>query len=414
MSRRTAAWIAWSLWGLIVVLGMLALDLSQLRWYWFLVSHPFRYGAEDLGEKVLLPIITALAVPAYATVGALVASLRPRNGVGWLCIAISGFLLLLAWAPHSRVSGGNSLTDQLNNLAYLLGEVAWTLTFPPLLVTLMLLIFPDGRLPSRRWWAVVGIALVGYAFLHIPTMFASYTNGAVALAEEVGLWASLAALLASVAAVVLRWRRGGGQQRRQIKLLVYTVAVTVVALLAAVASWYIFDDVWGAASYPTVIALQAAVAGIAVGVPVAIGVAVLKHRLYDIDVVINRTLVYGSLTAVLVLVYVGSVVSLQAALRVLTGQESTLAIVASTLAIAALFNPLRRRVQALVDRRFYRRKYDARKTLEGFSAKLRDETDLETLNDELVGVVRETMQPAHFSLWLRSPTQVGRGGESSG
>jgi hypothetical protein len=157
----------------------------------------------------------------------------------------------------------------------------------------MLLIFPDGRLPSRRWWAVVGIALVGYAFLHIPTMFASYANGAVALAEQVGLWASLAALLASVAAVVLRWRRGGGQQRRQIKLLVYTVAVTVVALLAAVASWYIFDDVWGAASYPTVIALQAAVAGVAVGVPVAIGVAVLKHRLYDIDVIINRTLVYG-------------------------------------------------------------------------------------------------------------------------
>jgi hypothetical protein len=276
---------------------MLALDLSQLRWYWFLVSHPFRYGAEYFGENVLLPIITALAVPAYATVGALVASLRPRNGVGWLCIAISGFLILLAWAPHSRVSGGNSLTDQLNNLAYLLGGVAWTLTVPPLLVTLMLLIFPDGRLPSRRWWAVVGIALVGYAFLHIPTMFASYANGAVALAEQVGLWASLAALLASVAAVVLRWRRGGGQQRRQIKLLVYTVAVTVVALLAAVASWYIFDDVWGAASYPTVIALQAAVAGVAVGVPVAIGVAVLKHRLHDIDVLINRTLVYGTLTA---------------------------------------------------------------------------------------------------------------------
>jgi hypothetical protein len=140
------------------------------------------------------------------------------------------------------------------------------------------------------------------------------------------------------------------------------------------------------------------------GVPIAMSVAILRYRLYDIDLIINRALVYGPLTAMLALMYFGGVVGLQAALRVLTGQESTLAVVASTLAIAALFSPLRRQVQAFVDRRFYRRKYDSRKTLEAFSTRLRDETDLEALNNELVGVVRETMQPEHVSLWLRPDT----------
>ena len=147
------------------------------------------------------------------------------------------------------------------------------------------------------------------------------------------------------------------------------------------------------------------------GLYIAVGVAILRHHLYAIDVVINRTLVYGSLTAMLVLFYVGGVVSLQYAIRTLTGQGSQIAIVASTLAIAALFNPLRRGIQSFIDRRFYRRKYDARKTLEVFSSKLRDETDLDTLNSELVGVVRDTMQPAHVSMWLR-PESAAEGGFS--
>jgi uncharacterized membrane protein YhdT len=141
-------------------------------------------------------------------------------------------------------------------------------------------------------------------------------------------------------------------------------------------------------------------------IPIAIGIAILRYRLYDIDILINRTLVYGSLTLMLALVYFGGVTATQVVFRALTGQEEQpqLTIVVSTLVIAALFTPLRRRIQSFIDRRFYRNKYDARKTLEAFSAKLRNDADLEALSDDLVGIVRETMQPAHVSLWLRPDT----------
>jgi hypothetical protein len=152
-----------------------------------------------------------------------------------------------------------------------------------------------------------------------------------------------------------------------------------------------------------------------IALPTTIGIAVLRYRLYEIDIIINRTLVYGFLTAMLALVYFGGVTTTQAIFRALTGQEQQpqIAVVISTLVIAALFNPLRRRIQSFIDRRFYRRKYDARKTLEAFSARLRDETDLDALNAELVEVVRETMQPAHVSLWLRSSDRIGEGGSEA-
>jgi hypothetical protein len=191
-------------------------------------------------------------------------------------------------------------------------------------------------------------------------------------------------------------------ERQQIKWLLYAAPIWFFGSALKIAVFYfsLIDGPWGLwIGY-----LLVAVGGLSG--PVAIGVAILRYRLYEIDIVINRTLVYGSLTAMLVGVYLGSIVSMQYAFRALTGQQEQpqLAIVVSTLVIAALFNPLRRRIQSVIDRRFYRSKYDARKTLEAFSARLRNETDLGALSDGLIGVVRETMQPSHVTLWLRPDT----------
>jgi hypothetical protein len=197
--------------------------------------------------------------------------------------------------------------------------------------------------------------------------------------------------LGAVSSLLVRFRRARGDERQQIKWFASAAALTLVwILLFGQASLHGLPEAIVALSSLLVIP----------SIPIATGIAILRYRLYDIDILINRTLVYATLTATLVGIYFSGIVVLQSVFVVLTGQQSTLAVVASTLVIAALFNPLRRRVQAFVDRRFYRKKYDARKTLEAFSAKLRDETDLEALNDDLVGVVKETMQPAHVSLWL--------------
>jgi hypothetical protein len=201
--------------------------------------------------------------------------------------------------------------------------------------------------------------------------------------------------------LVLRFLRSGGEEREQIKWLAFAALILGLGFSSFVIPGILAPEATRGANTLWENLLEDAVTLSFAGIPVAVGIAILRYRLYDIDVIINRALVYGPLTAMLVLCYFGAVVFLQAAFRSLTGQESTLAVVASTLVIAALFNPLRRRIQSFIDRRFYRRKYDARKTLEAYSAKLRDETDLQALNGELTRVVRETMQPAHVSLWLR-------------
>jgi len=209
----------------------------------------------------------------------------------------------------------------------------------------------------------------------------------------------LVIVLCSVASLVVRFWRSSGEERQQMKWLTYAAAAYFATLLLLMA--LPADSAW----YRAVDSLSTLVLA---GLPVAVGIAVLKYRLYEIDLIINRTLVYGTFTTTLVVLYFGGIVVLQRLFVTLTGQQSTLAVVASTLLIAALFTPLRRRIQGFIDRRFYRRKYDARKTLETFSTKLKNETDLESLNNDLVGVVRETMQPAHVSLWVRPKTAQRR------
>jgi hypothetical protein len=277
------------------------------------------------------------------------------------------------------------------------------------MVLLLLLLFPTGRLPTRRWrvvvWAVVGYVAVFTLVSWLSPVSQDFRLSSVhnplgidleimdLLSGVVYLTLPLL-LLACGAAVIVRFRRSRGDERQQIKWFAYAVGVMAVLFTLGFSL-----------GLPQVVGLGPLVFAVPLsGLPVAAGIAILKYRLYEIDIIINRTLVYGTLTVTLVALYFGGVVVLQRIFVALTGERSTLAVVASTLLIAALFNPLRHRIQVFVDRRFYRSKYDAAKTLEAFSVTLRDETNLKALNDELVGVVRETMQPAHVSLWLRPVT----------
>jgi hypothetical protein len=257
-------------------------------------------------------------------------------------------------------------------------------------------IFPDGHFVPRwsRWLWLASIGVLAPSLL-FPNSFLSLLRhpllNAVLSASIVG---------ALVIAQGYRYKRvSNAAQRQQTKWVV----LGTVAALGGYGAFTALDVLLQSTLLASLLS-NTAFFVLMLLIPISIAVAVLRYRLYDIDILINRTLVYGALTATLVAVYVGSIVVLQGLVRALTGQESQLAIVASTLAVAALFNLLRRRIQGFIDRRFYRRKYDARKTLEAFSAKLRDETDLDALSDDLVGVVRETMQPAHVSLWLRPDT----------
>jgi len=346
---------------------------------------------------------------AFPIVGALIASKHPKNPVGWICLAIGLFWMETLLEESIPGSGPYPVTT------YALTQATW---IPPvgLLGIYLILLFPDGKLPSRRWRPVAWLSGVVMVLASLGITFApGPLDEHPGLRNPIGLegapWIATAGIfilpllplcmLASAFSLVLRYRRSGGEQREQIKWIAFAASVVGLLYLITMVSSFIFEGPWGAGGTPLWLGLlqQASLVSFS-AVPIAVGFAVLNYRLYDIDLLINRTLVYASLTATLALIYFGGVVVLQYLFRVLTGQGSTIAVVASTLAIAAFFNPLRRGVQGFVDRRFYRRKYDAAKTLAAIGSRLREETDLDALSEDVVGVARATMQPAHVSLWL--------------
>jgi hypothetical protein len=394
MRGRSASWLAWSacalslaltaLTGLLIVL--LLRSNTSIYYYW---------------------LETSMVALGYSTVGAIVASRLPESPIGWLFCAI-GLIFGLShfsaeYAAYDLLAPSRSLPAG-EAFAWL---TSWVWVFGLALIVYLDLLFPNGRLPSVRWrWFAwfTAIVLLPAAILTAlsPGLILSSTlqnplgiEGLPNASKEIEAF-MYALVVVGASSMLARLRHAGRIERQQIKWFAYATAVAIggVILKNTVYTAVGLTWVWWVGLVLTTVGV--------VSSPVAMGIAIFRYRLYQIDIIINRTLVYGSLTAVLASVYLGGVVLLQYAFRALSGEGSQLAVVASTLIIAALFIPLRRRIQSFIDRRFYRRKYDARKTLEAFSAQLRNQTDLEALSDDLVGVVRETMQPAHVSLWLRS------------
>jgi hypothetical protein len=407
MSRRAAARLAWSLWVLSLTLVSLGLLLLILNWS-RAGTHLFEYWPEDYWPEEMFVGV------AFSTVGAVIASRHHEHPIGWIFCAIglvAGVDYLSAqYATYLLLAQPASLPGS-DVLAWV---NSWVLVPHIGLYVFLALLFPDGRLPSARWrpfgWVFAVVVVGGTAMVALSpgpiSGFEPIGNpfGVEGLPNLTALVEALVYTLTLVAVVSLfaRLRRSRGVQRQQVKWFAY--AASILATCATLT--YVVSEATGA-GWVRWVSFVPAMVGF-VGMPIAVGIAVLRYHLYNIDLLINRTLVYGTLTVTLALVYFGGVTATQAIFRTLTGQGSTFAIVISTLVIAALFNPLRRRIQSFIDRRFYRRKYDARKTLEAFSAQLRNETDLDALSDDLVGVVRETMQPAHVSLWLR-PDTVSKG-----
>jgi hypothetical protein len=405
LSTRASRWVVLSAWAFSLALVVLGILLTVAN----------RSIDNDIAPYTVNLVVAALA---FSTVGVLVAYRRRENPIGWLLLG-AGILY-----ATELCAGNYSVYTLVTDPGSLPGApvaawlTAWVWISGGSLVLFIFLFFPDGKLPSVRWRPVAWLVLLNAALSVAPFAFApgpleGFYEGAP-VANPVGIQGSERLLdlgarvtivllvpisISLILAFIVRFRRAYGEERQQIKWVAYGVAVFAFAVIVV--------SVWPALDGSTVGSVLF-LAGFT-AIPSAMALAILKYRLYDIDVVINLTLVYGVLTATLMLAYGVSIALLQGTMIALTGQSSQLAVVASTLVIAALFNPLRGRMQTFVDRRFYRKKYDAARTLKAFGDRLRDETDLEELNDHLVAVVRETLQPSHVSLWLKTSGQPSGG-----
>ena len=344
-------------------------------------------GHEPLSDTIIYGVV-ALGV---AVVGALVATRHPANPIGWIFCG-QGVLkgLIEGWGEgftyhHLPTAAGGAW---LNTWVWILDSSAYVLLF---------LLFPTGRLVSPRWrwtlWLLGASVLIAVpsqsVTSHIATNPLAVESETIDNVFVVGMVLHLGAMAAAVASLVVRYRRSTGPERLQLKHLV--LAAAVILPVAVISVPFFLDS----------LLVQSALGLAFLALPVATGLAILRYRLYDIDVVINRTLVYGALTVTLGVVYLGSVLVLQLVLHSFI-EGSSLAIAVSTLAVAALFRPARTRIQHAVDRRFFRSRYDAGQTLERFGSRLRDRVDLADIGTDLIAVVGETVQPSHASLWLRA------------
>jgi hypothetical protein len=408
MSMTSLRRLAWALFAVTVALFVAGIVLAPTT---------DQSGTSDWELSELSAYLFVVAMFSFAAVGVLIAVRLPKNAVGWLLLAI-GFSWGLVVATDGYLIRATELSPgSLPNPA-LVAAISGSLWVLPigLMGNYLILLFPDGHLPSPRWrplaWISAGALVVStIGILFSPGSLADAglpgeTNPvgvesleAVLDSLQVAIVLIPITIVASAVALIGRYRRSRAEERVQLKWLTAAGATVACLYLVAMAGslTYMFDSgpdpVWGR--------ILDEVALVSFGlIPVAIGAAILKHNLYDIDLIINRTLVYGGLTALLAATYFGIVVLLQGVIP--AAGDSDLTIAGSTLAVAALFRPLRARVQGFIDRRFYRRKVDAQRTLESFSSRLRDDVDLDHLSADLLGVVRDTMQPEHASLWLRS------------
>jgi hypothetical protein len=400
--RRRSSWpavLAWGLAGLAVLSGVPAYRLLSLVW--------FEGSAEPVPTLVTVGPVS-LAVVSAAAVGALVASRRPRHPVGWLLLGVGLSVAVNVLVESYVVYGLVERPGSLPAARYLVPFVYSTFFVGLACAGFVLLLTPTGSPPSPRWrwWARVAavapaVTVAGFAvqpdplapeYLGNPLAVPALAPGLL-VAALAGMAVTGLGLLVGAGSLVLRFRRARGVERLQLRWLALAAACAAALLLVGLVAGILALDPVVLASLALCLAL----------LPLAAGASILRYRLYDLDRIISRTLAYGLLTLVLGLGYAGAVLLLGQLFGGLGDRPPSWAVAGATLAVAAMFQPARRRVQAVVDRRFNRRRYDAALTVEAFAARLRDQVDLDALRTELLAVVAETVQPTRASLWLRDP-----------